>query len=438
MNFMKKITYVFLLIFFTIPLHCGAQYWEYDYFDASSMGRQVILTDDSYFVVTGTRNETEAGVTIKLNQDGELVGSFPFGGFSICQTFDGGYVIASGLNYSEARLLKFDSAGEFEWNQTYGGVQQEHFAKVISTSDSCILACGSTYSYGDSCIYIVKTDSLGNLLWQRTFQCSDYGIARDLMEIDNHYFVSGIYRNANSDFVLFLIKLTPQGTTVFRKEHTVGLTGWAMSMNSDSTFIFCGSNRLIKLSHQGDMIWNKLFNNNWRFSSIDTLSNGGYIISGNIEYGTYYEENALFKADAEGNVYWFQTYPNGSDNGMEEFSSVITLADNGFITCGFAYYDDDIIYIRVLKADENGQITSNAESQLLSPVINVFPNPATDKIQWNSCEKMNFSLSDIYGRTILSGSDNCINILQLQPGLYVLTLRSISGDFMKQVKVLKK
>ncbi len=437
MNFMKKTTYFLLLILFTIPLHCVAQYWEYDYFDASSMGRQVILTDDSCFVVTATRNNTEAGVTIKLSQVGELLGSFPFGGFSICQTFDGGYVIASGLNFQDTRLLKVDSAGEFEWDHTYGGEQQNHFAKVISTSDSCILACGSTESYGDSCIFIVKTDSLGNLLWQRTFQCSDYGIAKDLMEIDNHYFVSGIYQNANSDFVLFLIKLTPQGTTVFRKEHTVGITGWSMAMNSDSTFIFCGMNRLVKLSHQGDMIWSKLFNNNWRFASVDTLSEGGYIISGNIQYGTYYDENALFKADAEGNVYWFQTYPNGSDNVMEEFSSVITLADNGFITCGYSYFDDDEIYIRVLKTNESGQITSDVETQAMSPIITVFPNPATDEIHWNPCEKMNYSLMDIYGRTILSGSGNYINTMQLQPGLYMLTFHTNSGDLMKQVKVLK-
>lgn len=89
---------------------------------------------------------------------------------SVTQTTDGGFVIA-GVTYlerhspwytSKSLLVKTDSEGNMEWNQTFDG-----YANSIIQTDAGLAFAGSK---GVNEGWLVKTDAYGNLQWDKTFQ----------------------------------------------------------------------------------------------------------------------------------------------------------------------------------------------------------------------------------------------------------------------------
>jgi hypothetical protein len=57
------------------------------------------------------------------------------------------------------------------WSKTYGGTRDEAANSVIQTSDRGFVITGYTGSLGagDHDMYLVKTDSGGNMLWDKRY-----------------------------------------------------------------------------------------------------------------------------------------------------------------------------------------------------------------------------------------------------------------------------
>ncbi len=106
-----------------------------------------------------------------------------FGGFnndigrSIIQLKDSGYVIAGytnsfGSGGYDMYVIRTDKNGILIWQKTFGGLDWDfgYAVKEVNNGDSLII-CGSTFSYGygKSDGYIVKTDINGNFQWQKTY-----------------------------------------------------------------------------------------------------------------------------------------------------------------------------------------------------------------------------------------------------------------------------
>mgnify|MGYP003686852639 FL=1 len=92
---------------------------------------------------------------------------------SIKETSDGGYILGgstrampySGLNGSNAYLIKIDSSGSTEWSGIYGYGGSEDIVEVVQTDDGGFAAVGNIHytkedGRGDR-IYLIKTDSNG-------------------------------------------------------------------------------------------------------------------------------------------------------------------------------------------------------------------------------------------------------------------------------------
>jgi len=112
---------------------------------------------------------------IKTNSSGDTQWSKTYGGInteianSVVQSRDGGYVIAGRTNSFGAGgenfwLVKTDSNGNAQWNQTYGGANSETAGCAIQTSDGGYAIAGWTQSFGAGGwdFWLIKTDQAGN------------------------------------------------------------------------------------------------------------------------------------------------------------------------------------------------------------------------------------------------------------------------------------
>ncbi len=226
--------------------------------------------------------------------------------YSAIQTLDGGYIV-TGYTYSygagsaDVYLIKTDSLGDILWTKTYGNLYRDFGHSIAQTSDGGYIIAGGTMSYGAGSydVYLIKTDSLGDTLWVRTYGGADgdcgYSVAQTS---DGGYIVSGYtYSYGAGSCDVYLMKTDPLGDTLWTR--TYG--------GADED---CGI-------------------------SVAQTSDGGYIVSGyTYSYGAGSGDVYLVKTDSLGDTLWTKTHGgNYPDYGL----SVIRTPDEGYIITGFTY-----------------------------------------------------------------------------------------------------
>lgn len=112
--------------------------------------------------------------------------------FSIVPTLEGGYILG-GYSHSDISegdktentnggfdywVVKIDSIGNIVWQNTIGGNQYDYLTSIAPSSDggymfweaglSQILLAITEYCIGYRDYWIVKIDSVGNIVWQNT------------------------------------------------------------------------------------------------------------------------------------------------------------------------------------------------------------------------------------------------------------------------------
>jgi len=310
-------------------------------------------------------------------------------GSSIIQTSDGGFIACGSLPLNTAPeegalLLKMDNAGNFQWAKRYGDGNNYNFYTVMEVTGQEYIAAGLLSGVVSNGL-IVKTDSSGNILWQKEYP----GISaiRDIKQTsDGGYIASGYYLVGHPDPQYYVaLKLDSDLNPIWRTEIPIYSRydkAYPIYETNDAGFIFSDSARIVKLSFEGDILWQKRYQPDNNLSlighifSVYPTSDNQFIVCGQILENT--PGVFVMKIDMEGNVLWTKSY---NQDGYNEWAFSIIEASNGdFIVGGQNLYTGSPRYIWLLRIDDAGNILWQKEygngdgslwTDLTSPIIEI-------------------------------------------------------------------
>mgnify|MGYP000455391515 CR=1 FL=1 len=247
-------------------------------------------------------------------------GSSSDGGQSVVETADGGLVVTgyttSFGNEYQVYLLKTDSTGNLLWEKNFGGTSSDYGYGVIETADGGLVVTGYTYSFGNSSqAYLLKTDSSGNLLWEKNFggTSNDYGYSV-AETADGGLVVTGYTTSFGNEYQVYLLKTDSTGNLLWEKNFggTSSDYGYGVIETADGglvvtgyTYSFGNSSQayLLKTDSSGNLLWEKNFggtSNDYGYSVVET-SDGGLVVTGRTDsYENSYQVYMIW-TDSEGN-----------------------------------------------------------------------------------------------------------------------------------------
>ena len=311
----------------------------------------IIITTDSGFAICGSSTSNDGDVTgnhgsfdywiVKLDNMGDTLWTKSLGGsgadfaYSISQTADGGFIVAGKSNSNDGDVIgnhgdydywivKLDSMGDTLWTKSFGGSGSDFANFVIQTNDGGFIIAGSSNSdtiegnatgnHGGYDYWIVKLNSIGNLVWHKSLGGTNLDHALSIIQtIDGGFIVAGGSRSNDGDVTgnngfedFWIVKLD-----------SIGVIDWQKSLGGlDYEFAF----------------------------SIYQTMDSGYIVAGfsNSNDGNVTDNHGgydywIVKLNGFGNIDWQQSL---GGTGSDEAHSIIQTNDGSFIIAGYSDSND--------------------------------------------------------------------------------------------------
>jgi len=340
---------------------------------------------------------------------------------SLIELKNGGYCFIGErdtANYNpEHLMIRFDSNMDTLWTKIIPNdtVYWEALRNMQETSDHGFIFTGlKENNIFNLWVILVKTDSMGNILWKKTIPMPNYSGGARILEtaekgfLINGYSKSNIYKEGSP----FLIKTDSVGNVIWIK--TLGGNEYdgsgSMAITNDGNYLYAygystytypfnefWSARLnvIKFAPNGSVIWSKFYDTTrlvLNVSKIQILPNNDFIVMGlYAERGnTNFFSSFMFKFNANGDSLWRKIYflKDGSSTDENTLVDNVLNADGGITACGWVSSDTQVPYqqIWILKTDSNGYAPGPQNVGIIDlpylyvgyGELKVYPNPAND------------------------------------------------------------
>jgi len=263
-------------------------------------------------------------------------------------------------------LNSFSQIPSIEWQKSYGGNGSDGAYEIRQTPDGGYIVAGFTSSHDGDVInnsssyynyWILKLNSVGEIIWQKTLEQEMGGIAYSFcLNSDNSVVVVGLGGDVNGDSSgVLILKLMASGDVEWTRvipdsiEETYP-TGQSVIRVGDG-YIICGNVLdngmggindyiVLKTDTNGSLLWRKRFGGSENDESYSVKeTNGGYIIAGftnSLDGDITFNHNAstdywIIKIDYSGNLLWQKTY-GGSSSDMAY--GIEVMSDGGFMVAG--------------------------------------------------------------------------------------------------------
>ena len=245
--------------------------------------------NEGYFLTGYTESFGEGSrdvYLIRTNSRGETLWSKTYGGqntdyaWTIASTTDGGVIIGShsesaGAGGHDVQLIKVDAQGALQWSMVYGGTSADGAYSLKQTYDGGFVVAAHTSSYGEGQheIYLIRTDTSGNVLWTKTYGSSggDFLRALDFTPDLGFIMVAETYSFGAEGADIYVVRTDMQGDTLWTR--TFGGPGddfgYSIRLTNDQNYIIAGHTRsfgqgqldalLMKIDDHGEVIWAKTF-----------------------------------------------------------------------------------------------------------------------------------------------------------------------------------
>ncbi len=346
---------------------------------------------------------------VKLDSNGMLQWQQTAGGLltdylvSIAPTPDNGYICGGSSNspvsgdktedslgLADFWIIKLDSAGNIQWQKTIGGSANDRLSSVCPAPDGGYICGGSSNSgisgnktevnYGLDDYWVVKLDSAGNIQWQKTFGGTSYDNLKTVAPSDGGYICAGSSRSAVSgnksegcwgSFDYWILKLDAWGNIQY--QNVIGGSDTdelnSIKATSDGGYICGGSSFsgisgdkttpvfgisdywVVKINAAGTVQWQNSFGGKLteELQEVIPVAQGGYLCGGwsnsNISGNKTENSNGEFdywvvRLDQAGNIMWQNTI-RGTNY---DYLSSVFQDKNGDFVCGgssVSDYSDD-------------------------------------------------------------------------------------------------
>ncbi len=285
---------------------------------------RIIFSDKKLFVFLSQAHSLSDSryYLASLSQEGELLwertydmGILDEGSRKFTSTNDGGFILTGfSANFpdelGQAYIIKTDSVGNIEWQKDYGKLDRhDQGNEIIQTEDGGYLVMGWTSKeVTNRNVWVFKIDSLGNMLWEETYSDFRFAECTDILEVADGYVLAGYQYPVGE-----LIKVDPNGY-------------------------------ILKIDKEGNLLWEKIYGGTLQpyghqlddvFREVRELEDGSLAVIGHSRNHNEFGQRAgiLMKLTAEGDSLWTKAYYNNfSSHYLWDFQ---VTEDNGFVMCGF-------------------------------------------------------------------------------------------------------
>ncbi|HLG33587.1 MAG TPA: hypothetical protein VI757_01795, partial [Bacteroidia bacterium] len=366
-------------IFFLFAFVCDGQVMFQKTYgrDSADYATSLIKTYDEGYLLAGVSTDYDRSnvyiLLVKTNGNGDTLWTKIYGDTlsdngvrSVEQVNDGGFIL-SGLwiNFISGNggnhLIKIDANGNVQWSKTYSGATACELFHFQQTNDGGYISPGYVAYNFHACIFIIRTNNLGDTLWTRAFADS----------AGNNLYGGTLLPNADGSFVVtgngisnrnVLAKIDSSGNVLWTKQYS-GIHGIGVKHSNDGGYLISGGVirpgftdndiALIKTDSSGNVQWARAYGTlDDELGGGMQTSDGGFILSGYYTYSGDTSNIFLARADNNGNLLWEKAY---GDTGLDRLASVFQTSDNGYILYGpTSSFGNGAMDLYLIKTDSSG------------------------------------------------------------------------------------